>query len=76
MKKKEKGSTLAEVIHKTDIKGQAHRMFLHRDNHMQSQGYEQSGTLKILLSIHTPKSRTIRVKMGLPHAEVTHKTDT
>ena len=67
------------VTHKSDTKGQAHRMFLHRDNHMQSQGYEQSGTLKISLSVHAPKSRTIRVKkklMGLHHAEVTHKTGT
>ena len=29
---------------------------------MQSEEYEQSGTLKISLSVHAPKSRTIRVK--------------
>ena len=32
-----------------DTKGQAHMMFLHRDNHMQNKEYIQSGTLKILL---------------------------
>ena len=29
---------------------------------MQCQGFEQSGTLKISLSVHAPYSRTIRVK--------------
>ena len=47
---------------KTDTKGEAYRMFLHRDNPMQCQGFEQNGTLKISLSVHAPYSRTIRVK--------------
>ena len=69
----------AEVTQKTDTKGEAYRMFLHRDNPMQCQGFEQSVTLKLSLSVHAPYSRTIRVKHkkgGLPHAEVTQKTDT
>ena len=32
---------------------------------MQSQEYEQSGSMKISLSVHAPKSRTIRVKSDL-----------
>ena len=69
----------AEVTKKTDTKGEAYRMFLHRDNPMQCQGFEQSVTLKTSLSVHAPYSRTIRVKHkkgGLPNAEVTQKTDT
>ena len=53
-KKKGKGLPHAEVTHKVDTKGQAHMMFLHRDNHMQNKGYIQSRTLKILLSVHAP----------------------
>ena len=50
LKKNPKGISHAEVTHKTKTKGQANRMFLHRDNHMQS----QSGTLKISASVHAP----------------------
>ena len=45
-KKKERGYPMQRL----DTKGQAHMMFLHRDNHMQNKGYIQSGTLKILRS--------------------------
>ena len=79
VKHKKGGLPNAEVTQKTDTKGEAYRMFLHRDNPMQCQGFEQSVTLKISLSVHTPYSRTIRVKHkkgGLPNAEVTQKTDT
>ena len=57
-----RGLPHAEVTQKTDTKGEAYRMFLHRDNPMQCQGFEQSGTLKISLSVHAPYSRTRRVK--------------
>ena len=50
VKHKKRGLPHAEVTQKTDTKGQTHRMFLHRDNPMQCQGFEQSGTLKISLS--------------------------
>ena len=62
VKHKKGGLPNAEVTQKTDTKGQAHRMFLHRDNPMQCQGFEQSGTLKLSLSVHAPYSRTRRVK--------------
>ena len=62
VKKKGKGLHHAEVTHKADTKGQAHMMFLRRDNHMQNKEYIQSGTLKILLSVHALKIGTKGVK--------------
>ena len=44
---KKGGLPNAEVTQKTDTKGEAYRMYLHRDNPMQCQGFEQSVTLKL-----------------------------
>ena len=38
VKKKGKGLPHAEVTQKADTKGQAHMMFLHRDNHLSGRG--------------------------------------
>ena len=73
--KKGKGLPHAEVAHKVDTKGQAHMMFVHRDNHMQNEGYIQSRTLKILRSKKEGR-KGLKKGKGLPHAEVTHKVDT
>ena len=49
-------------VEETWCHGVCGMMFLRRDNHMQNKEYIQSGTLKILLSVHALKIGTKGVK--------------
>ena len=61
-KKKERGYPMQRSPTRQTPRGKLTMMFLYRDNHMQNKGCIQSGTLKILLSVHAPKRGTKGVK--------------